>query len=89
MPKLPDGMAEDGWDLESPGIRTTLRAALAIPIREEEWATYEGRPGEAIRDHVGQWILDEDLELGRGEAVDGAAGRGADAWLPVVEFVFG
>jgi hypothetical protein len=74
-------------DLDSPGTRFASLAALAVPIPEDEWITFEGKPEAALRRHVGDWLFDEHEELGRVEPVNGAGGTGADAWIPVVVFV--
>jgi hypothetical protein len=40
----------------------------------------------AIQEFVGEWVLEEDEGLGRGEPVDGSAGRGAEGWVAVIEW---
>jgi hypothetical protein len=84
MPKLPDDLE---GDLNSSGTRFGMQAAIAVPVPEEEWGVYEAKPEEALREFVGDWLLEEQDELGRGNPVNGAAGHGADAWIPVIEFV--
>ena len=67
MPKIPAWLEAYGGDLENPGSRFASRPAFAVAIPEEEWATYEGHPEEALRGHVGEWLFEEQEGLGRGE----------------------
>ncbi len=84
MPIVPDE-----WDLESPHSRFSLRPALGFLTGEEVEVTEEYRHGAraVVESHVGAWILDEQPGLGVGRAEDGGLGRGASAWIPVVQWV--
>jgi hypothetical protein len=86
VPRYPDLF--DSGDTEGPTSRFNPR--LAIGISTGEFGDGEGGvTAEAVvRDAVGDWLLDEEQpELGRAEAFDGSAGRGASAWIPVVQWV--
>jgi hypothetical protein len=79
-----------GWDLDEPGSRFVRRPAFAITIPEAEWPTPgEQRAGSerALRDHVGDWLFEEQNELGAASPVAGSYGRGAAGFAAVAEFV--
>jgi hypothetical protein len=80
-------MDEMDVGFESPGSRFTSRPALAVGIPEERWSAYNDHSEKALRKEVGDWLFDDHDQLGRGEPVSGSAGRGASAWIPVVEWV--
>jgi hypothetical protein len=78
VPNLPE-LPEWDWDLDDPGSRFTRIPAVAIGIPEEDWplTQYDERVTQTVEAHFGEWILDEDTDLGRPEAVPGSTGRGA------------
>ena len=73
------------WDLDMAGSRFTDRPGFALSIPEVEWA--EGDPSAALSRHVGDWVLEEQEDLGQGEAVDSSVGRGASGVAVALEFV--
>jgi len=82
MPRYPDVIGIDGDHY--PGSRFDVRPALAISTGEHG----DGADAEdVIRNDVGDWVLQPDTPLGQPEAVNGSAGRGASAWVPVVQWV--
>jgi hypothetical protein len=82
MPRYHDALL--GVDPETGGSRFTTRPAIAIGVGEyPDGANAE----EVIRSDVGDWILARQPELGEAAAVDGSAGRGASAWIPVVQWL--
>jgi hypothetical protein len=88
MPVLPEE-----WDPESKGSRFTTRPALVVIVGEvPEGELPSEPPGAAaarvIEDRLGDWILGDQGDLGTPRVVDGSIGRGADAWAPVLEWVF-
>lgn len=87
MPKAPEGM---DWDFQAPGSRFTLRPAFAVVVPEDDWHEVAGGDARsALERQVGSWAVDEaDPELGAAVLVDGSAGRGAEVWIPVLEFLF-
>lgn len=80
------------WDTEATGSRFTLRPACAVIVGEVSEihlakAGREQTAKELIRAKVGDWILEETPALGRPRVESGASGRGADAWVPILEWV--
>jgi hypothetical protein len=77
------------WDLGEPGSRFTDRPAFGLSL-PEDWAernaAVEGFPSVALSRYVGDWVLEEQEELGQGEAVDSSVGRGASGWAVALEF---
>jgi hypothetical protein len=86
-------MAEfpEGWDPERPGSRFTRRPALAIASRRggESVYDFDSDTGDAMRviaETVDEEFLRGDEALGEASVLDGARGRGAEGWVPVVEW---
>jgi hypothetical protein len=76
------------WDPEEAGSRFTTRPAFALTLPEEEWTDRgEGGPRAALRHNIGDWVLEEQEDLGRGEPVDSTYGRGASGIAVALEFV--
>jgi hypothetical protein len=88
MPDLPE-LPEWDWDLDDPGSRFTRAPAIAIGMKEGDWppAEWDHAAIDAIRDKIGDWILEEQPELGRPEPVPGSRGRGAAGLAAVIEWV--
>jgi hypothetical protein len=82
MPRYHDAL--HGVDPELGGSRFTTRPAIAIAVGEYPDG---GDAEEIVRSDVGDWILAEQPELGAAAAVDGSQGRGASAWIPVVQWL--
>jgi hypothetical protein len=63
--------------------------AIAIGIPEEDWGLedYDERLAATLQAQFGDWILEEDADLGQPEAVAGSTGRGAAGLAAVVEWV--
>jgi hypothetical protein len=81
MPRVPEGF---DWDLESPGSRFTRRIAFAVLAPEAEWDAADA--AASISRRAGDWVLEEQDELGTPDAVEGGIGRGAEGWAPIVEW---
>ena len=66
----------------------SLQPACSDRNQRGEHGDGEGATAEQVlRDAVGDWVLEEQPgDLGRAEARDGSAGRGAEAWIPVVQW---
>jgi len=73
-------------DPDNPAGRFNLKPAIAVVVHEKDWDRY-GSAEEALSSQVGDWILDEEPILGKPRTVDGSLGRGAEAWVPVVEWL--
>jgi hypothetical protein len=81
----------DGWDPEAPGSRFTGRVAIAVLSRRRQASRFgagedSGVAAEVIAEAVGADALEHDEALGKAVAVDGADGRGASMWAPVLEW---
>jgi hypothetical protein len=79
----------DDFDPESPRGRFNPRLAIAVVVPEYDWETYgwEGESvAEAVRQRAGGWLLKSDEKLGEPRTVGGSVGRGAEGWIPVVEW---
>jgi hypothetical protein len=81
------------FDPEEPGSRFTSRIALAVSAmsthgdRRELAGARESDIAEmAISDHLGADSLEPSGDAGTPVAVDGVVGRGAAAWVPVIEW---
>lgn len=77
------------WNAEAPGSRFTTRAALALLTRPGGAPVFAegsdaGNASEVVREAVGNDT--GGAELGMSNAIDGSWGRGADGWVPVVEW---
>jgi hypothetical protein len=85
VPRLPDDVAAAGVELDSPVGRFNKRPAVAIGggARGEDHLS----AGVFLRHEVGDWILEADPALGAAEAREGSAGRGAETWVPVVQWL--
>jgi hypothetical protein len=82
VPRYPDLF----FDAETPAGRFNPRPAVAIGTGEYP----EGDAGLAervARESVGDWLLEEQPELGRAEPHDGSSGRGAEGWVAVVQWL--
>jgi hypothetical protein len=81
-------LGED-FDPEASAGRFNRRLAVAVLVPEYDWPPYgshEDAIGEAVRQRAGAWLLEEDQTLGRPKAVNGSIGRGAEGWIPIVEW---
>lgn len=89
MPLVPEG---HDWDLDDPGSRFSRHPSIALGIPESEWDLdsdegFERGAAEAFKRYFGDWILEEQEDLGQPEAVPGSVGRGASGLAAVLEFV--
>jgi hypothetical protein len=66
--------------------RASRTAAIAIPVPELEWKDYEASKA-ALAHHFGDWLLEEQDELGKGEPTDSSVGRGASGLAVALVFV--
>ena len=87
MAQLPEG-----WDPEVPGSRFTRRPALAIASRRGGKSVYDpdsdtGDAQRVVAETIDEEFLRGDEALGESSIVDGGRGRGAEGWVPVVEWV--
>lgn len=81
-----------GLDPEMPGSRFTRRPALAVASRAggasvNDENSDRGNAQAVIGSVIDDELLNDDETLGRARVVDGSSGRGADAWVPVVEWL--
>jgi hypothetical protein len=76
----------DAEDVTGPGSRFTESPAVAISLPEEEWED-EASARAVVASHLGEWVLEEQDELGRGEAVGSSVGRGAAGFAVALVFV--
>lgn len=85
MPK-----ATEGFDPDSPGSRFTMRPSIGLVAGEDMAVRAERGERDVARTAfstlVGPWIMESHPELGEGRLVDGAVGRGAAGWMPVLEW---
>jgi hypothetical protein len=86
MPRRPEWL-DANVDLEGPTSRFTLSPAVAMGFPEAEWGRVEAEAQEALRDDLGDWIFEEQDELGRAEARAGGVGRGAEGLAAVLIFI--
>lgn len=86
MPTVPDGF---DWDLDMPGSRFTERPAFALSVPEAEWTEHNAKVegSSALSRDIGDWVLEEQEELGQGEVVGSTIGRGASGVAAALEFV--
>jgi hypothetical protein len=82
MPKFPELFG----DPNNPAGRWNRRPAIAIVVLEHEADVFPS-PEAAIEARVGSWIMEEDSVLGKPHAVNGSVGRGAEGWVPVIEWL--
>lgn len=77
------------FDPENSGGRFNPSLAIAILVPEYDWVPYGSSPeaiGRAVEGRAGAWLLEKEPQLGKPRAVDGSVGRGAEGWIPVVEW---
>lgn len=78
------------FDLEAAGSRFTMRPAFAVRVGREWMEKSEGESGVArcaITAEFGEsWVAD-DPDFGEVTVLDGVQGRGAAAWIPVIEWL--
>lgn len=77
-------------DLEAAGSRFTMRPAFAIRVGREWMDRSEHEAGvarHAIADELGEGWLSADPDIGAPRVLDGVQGRGAAAWIPVLEWL--
>ena len=85
-------MAEYSPDLESPGSRYATRPGMAILSRSGGRDRYDAEHGDTgdafdvVQDAFGSAAPGRDA-LGEPNIVQGAVGRGASAWTPVIEWM--
>jgi len=84
VPRRPEWLPS-GVDLESPVGRFNVRPAVAVGTGEG--GDDHPRAEEVVREKVGDWLLEDQPELGRAEARDGSMGRGAEGWVVVVQWL--
>jgi len=82
----------EGWDPERPGSRFTRRPALAVASRRGGKSVYDpgsdtGDAQRVIAETIDEEFLRGDEGLGEARVVDGGRGRGAEGWVPVIEWV--
>jgi hypothetical protein len=82
----------EGWDPEAPGSRFTRRPALAIASRRGGKSVYDpgsdtGDAQRVVTETIDEEFLRGDEALGEARIVDGGRGRGAEGWVPVIEWV--
>ena len=87
MVKLPED-----WDPEAPGSRFTRRPALAIASRRGGKSVYDagadsGDAQRVITETIDEEFLRGDEALGEARILDGSRGRGAEGWVPVIEWM--
>jgi hypothetical protein len=86
---LMTGALGGDFDPENSGGRFNRRLAVAVLVPEYDWESYGSGPeatGRAVEARAGAWLLEEEPHLGKPRAVDGSVGRGAEGWIPVVEW---
>jgi hypothetical protein len=86
VPEYPDVMFEMGFDPETPAGRFNPRPAVAISTGEYGEGD-DALAEEVVRGSVGDWLLEDEPSLGRAEARSGSAGRGAEGWTAVVQWL--
>jgi hypothetical protein len=77
-------------DLEAPGSRFTMRPAFAIQVGHEWMDRSEqeaGVAGRALAAEFGERWTADDPDIGETRVLDGIQGRGAAAWIPVLEWL--
>ena len=89
--EAPRASAPPGFDAQDPRGRFTSRAAIAFLTRSGGVDRFEtdsdsGVATDVIADALGREALDGDPELGEPLAVDGSYGRGAESWVPVIQW---
>ena len=82
----------EGWDPEAPGSRFTRRPALAIASRPGGKSVYDpgsdtGDAQRVVAETIGDEFLRGDEALGEARILDGGRGRGAEGWVPVIEWM--
>jgi hypothetical protein len=86
---MPD--APEGVDLERPGSRFTTRVAVAVSSMHEYGdraeAQEDGIARRAISEKLGPQALEPSPGFGEASPLDGSFGRGAESWIPVLEFL--
>lgn len=78
------------FDLEAPGSRFTMRPAVAIQVAREWTERSEREPAiarTALEGEFGEGWLEDDADIGEPRVLDGVRGRGAAAWIPIVEWL--
>ena len=83
-------LLNSGFDLEAQGSRFTIRPAFAIQV-ERDWIDKSEREAGVARRAVStefgdDWAAD-DPDMGEILVLDGAQGRGAAGWIPIVEWL--
>jgi hypothetical protein len=84
------GKRRDQFDFEAAGSRFTMRPALAIQFGGQWREESESRSGvarDALVSEFGEGWLAHDDDLGDVRVIDGARGRGAAGWIPVLEWL--
>ena len=92
MPREPEWLSSSEWELEGATSRFTLDPAIAVGIPEREWdldpgARTEDRANSLLSERFGEWVHEEQEELGRGHAELGSTGRGAAGTAAVLTFI--
>lgn len=81
---------DPSFDLEAQGSRFTIRAALAIQVGPD-WIDRSEREAGVARRAVSTLFGDDwpgdDPDMGEVSVLDGAQGRGAANWIPIIEWL--
>jgi hypothetical protein len=82
----------EGWDPEAPGSRFTRRPALAIASRPGGKSVHDvgsdtGDAQRVVVETIDEEFLRGDEALGEARILDGGRGRGAEGWVPVIEWM--
>ena len=91
MPREPDWTAENGrrprWAWVKvhahPGHRDVVPGGVGLPKESE----IQDSATEALARHFGDWIYDEQEELGKGQPESGSNGRGAGGLAAILTFI--
>jgi hypothetical protein len=79
-------MDEMGATLDAPAGRFNRRPAVGVSVGEEVSQDHPSVESALSRVDA-DWLLDDDQDLGRPETFDGSAGRGAEGWVAVVQWI--
>lgn len=77
-------------DLDTPGSRFTMQPGMAVQVGRRWMEQSEKQTGvarTAISAEFGDDWLEEDPDIGEVRVLDGVQGRGAAAWIPVIEWL--
>lgn len=85
MPRFPEELSRPTLPADHTRGRFNMRPAVALGTGEggDDHPSAE----DVLRDAVGEWLFEEDPQLGQVEARDGSMGRGAESWVAVVQWL--